>query len=391
MRSLHDDARRRPARRRHAGARLSARRPRSPTSPPRSRGSPTLARTRHDESGGRSISPAVMLVSDGRVAGYVRGPDDQQDRADPRRASTAADRSARPRPKKPGLSASPVRPQVKRVRARCSRSRSPRARRKHGARTTTPRSRRAVARDDARRADAWPELATVPAGRAGPRRRAARRRPTVPRFDVGGPVDRGRHRGRVVVAVRLRRRRLPPRPDRVDASRPGLHVAPPLARAGDFVLIGECVKPPEVAESAARLRARRHADRRRPQLRRDPRQQDVDDVRGRARPAATCGRADDHTLALAPRRRARSRSTSSPASRRRRTDDRAAARRPLQETAAWQIAHGDDGIIRATQKGKRRVADRALVHRAARRRVPARPGADGARVERRPRSAAHPR
>jgi hypothetical protein len=36
-----------------------------------------LARARYDESGGRSISPAVLLVSDGRVAGYVRGPEDQ--------------------------------------------------------------------------------------------------------------------------------------------------------------------------------------------------------------------------------------------------------------------------------------------------------------------------
>jgi hypothetical protein len=36
-----------------------------------------LARARYDESGGRSISPAVLLVSDGRVAGYVRGPKDQ--------------------------------------------------------------------------------------------------------------------------------------------------------------------------------------------------------------------------------------------------------------------------------------------------------------------------
>ena len=35
-----------------------------------------LARARYDESGGRSISPAVLLVSDGRVAGYVRGPAD---------------------------------------------------------------------------------------------------------------------------------------------------------------------------------------------------------------------------------------------------------------------------------------------------------------------------
>ena len=36
-----------------------------------------LARARYDASGGRSISPAVLLVSDGRVAGYVRGPEDQ--------------------------------------------------------------------------------------------------------------------------------------------------------------------------------------------------------------------------------------------------------------------------------------------------------------------------
>ncbi|HEY0255154.1 MAG TPA: hypothetical protein VGC41_26685 [Kofleriaceae bacterium] len=37
----------------------------------------TLTRERHDEAGQRAISPAVMLVSDGRVAGYVRGPQDQ--------------------------------------------------------------------------------------------------------------------------------------------------------------------------------------------------------------------------------------------------------------------------------------------------------------------------
>jgi hypothetical protein len=41
-----------------------------------------LARSRHDESGDRSISPAVMLVSDGRVAGYVRGPQDEPREAD---------------------------------------------------------------------------------------------------------------------------------------------------------------------------------------------------------------------------------------------------------------------------------------------------------------------
>jgi hypothetical protein len=31
-----------------------------------------LARLRHDESGGRGISPTVMLVSDGQIAGFVR-------------------------------------------------------------------------------------------------------------------------------------------------------------------------------------------------------------------------------------------------------------------------------------------------------------------------------
>ena len=41
-----------------------------------------LARTRFDEGGSRSISPAVMLVSDGRVAGYVRGPEDEQHESD---------------------------------------------------------------------------------------------------------------------------------------------------------------------------------------------------------------------------------------------------------------------------------------------------------------------
>lgn len=59
-----------------------------------------LARSRHDESGGRSISPAVMLVSDGRVAGYVRGPEDEQLEADAnerRQAEPGAD------PKKPGF------------------------------------------------------------------------------------------------------------------------------------------------------------------------------------------------------------------------------------------------------------------------------------------------
>ena len=35
-----------------------------------------IVRTRHDEGGGRAISPALLLVERGRVAGYVRGPGD---------------------------------------------------------------------------------------------------------------------------------------------------------------------------------------------------------------------------------------------------------------------------------------------------------------------------
>lgn len=48
-----------------------------------------LARRRHDEAGGRAISPAVLLVARGRVAGYVRGPGDHDDKAE--RASTRAE------------------------------------------------------------------------------------------------------------------------------------------------------------------------------------------------------------------------------------------------------------------------------------------------------------
>ena len=63
-----------------------------------------LTRSRHDESGGRSISPAVMLVSDGRVAGYVRGPEDEQQ--EDTAPQTKLDRSQTEPgsdPKKPGF------------------------------------------------------------------------------------------------------------------------------------------------------------------------------------------------------------------------------------------------------------------------------------------------
>ena len=58
-----------------------------------------LTRRRHDEAGGRAISPAVLLVARGRVAGYVRGPGDRDDRAE--RASTRADTV--PGTKRPGF------------------------------------------------------------------------------------------------------------------------------------------------------------------------------------------------------------------------------------------------------------------------------------------------
>jgi hypothetical protein len=50
-----------------------------------------LARLRHDEGGGRSISPAVMLVSDGRVAGFVRDATHEQPDTDTARAETTPD------------------------------------------------------------------------------------------------------------------------------------------------------------------------------------------------------------------------------------------------------------------------------------------------------------
>jgi hypothetical protein len=41
-----------------------------------------IAHARHEDGGGRAISPAVLLVERGRVAGYVRGPSDPKERAE---------------------------------------------------------------------------------------------------------------------------------------------------------------------------------------------------------------------------------------------------------------------------------------------------------------------
>lgn len=53
-----------------------------------------IARARHEDGGGRAISPAVLLVERGRVAGYVRGPGDPDDRGEPAAMATHAETPA---------------------------------------------------------------------------------------------------------------------------------------------------------------------------------------------------------------------------------------------------------------------------------------------------------
>lgn len=55
-----------------------------------------LARLRHDEGGGRAISPAVMLVSDGRVAGFVRDATLERPDTDQIRAETTPETPRKP-------------------------------------------------------------------------------------------------------------------------------------------------------------------------------------------------------------------------------------------------------------------------------------------------------
>jgi hypothetical protein len=57
-----------------------------------------IARARHEDGGGRAISPAVLLVERGRVAGYVRGPGDPKERTEP--AAPAPDPLPSPPPKR---------------------------------------------------------------------------------------------------------------------------------------------------------------------------------------------------------------------------------------------------------------------------------------------------
>lgn len=102
---------------------------------------------------------------------------------------------------------------------------------------------------DARSTDAssaWPELAGFPLTepvRVIPLPVQA----STPRFDVGGPVLAGdvaivSSSQFGFVAVDFRR-------GQIAWSKPaGLHVAPPLARGSDVILIGDCVNPPDIPE-----------------------------------------------------------------------------------------------------------------------------------------------
>ncbi|MEO6771750.1 MAG: hypothetical protein ABI467_01855 [Kofleriaceae bacterium] len=172
-------------------------------------------------------------------------------------------------------------------------------------------------------------------------------RSTVPRFDVGGPavangiavvassqfgfVAVDYHRGQIVW------------------SKPaGIHVAPPLAQAGTFVLLGECLQPPETGDQllgCVRVVTPTGGD-----LSYVPvHGKDVAEFAGEPG-AQRLWAIDDHTLLW-------------------RRGDRAVAVDELTGTATatpaidpplditykqrtWQIRHDDDGIIRATRRGK---------------------------------------
>jgi len=175
-------------------------------------------------------------------------------------------------------------------------------------------------------------------------------RTTVPRFDVGGPAITS---GIAVVsssqfgfvAVDYLR-------GQVVWSKPaGLHVAPPLARNGSFVLLGECLQPPEMKSDrllgCVRVVTPTGGDLSFVAIHGHPK--DVEDFANEPGPQRLWAR-DDHTLLWRRGERAvlvdQLTGVATPT---------AASAPPLDITYkdhSWQVAHGDDGIIRATQKGK---------------------------------------
>jgi hypothetical protein len=105
-------------------------------------------------------------------------------------------------------------------------------------------------RDDAGVIDApgpWPALAALP-GVEPIRVIALPARPDVPRFDVGGPVIAGDVA--VVSSSQLGFAAIDWRRGALMWTKPaGLHVAPPIVKAGSAILIGDCENPPEVRDT----------------------------------------------------------------------------------------------------------------------------------------------
>lgn len=96
-------------------------------------------------------------------------------------------------------------------------------------------------------ATAWQPLADLPHTDAD-RVIALPARPDVPRFDVGGPAIVGDVA--VVASSQLGFAAVDWRRGQLVWTKPaGLHVAPPLARGGDAILIADCAAPPDVADT----------------------------------------------------------------------------------------------------------------------------------------------
>ena len=116
-------------------------------------------------------------------------------------------------------------------------------------------------------------------------------RPSVPRFDVGGPVIAGDIA--VVASSQFGFLGVDYRRGQIAWTKPaGEHVAPPVVVGSGIALLGDCVNPPDGRAtrcSAACASSRRTGTDQR--LRRDPRQVGVDAFAARARPAARVARA----------------------------------------------------------------------------------------------------
>ena len=119
-----------------------------------------------------------------------------------------------------------------------------------GAPTAPPSVGDAGARDASVPVDAaqpWPQLANLPL--VDPVRVIMLPvRPDVPRFDVGGPVIAGDVA--VISSSQIGFAAVDWRRGTLAWTKPaGLHVAPPIVKGGSAILIGDCINPPEVADT----------------------------------------------------------------------------------------------------------------------------------------------